>query len=188
MAFPRDATRLMRCTTECDKGLLDRRTARKPNEARLTIRLKRLLQSSLGQPNHPFFAFFVIALVPTSLLFDLLSYVISGESFSKAALYTMIVGLLGAVLAIPTGLAQYVDIDRRVPARRVATVHMWLNFLVTALLLTNVLWRRALPAAPRTHPGPMLLSLVVVAVLMRSGHLGGKLVYSYGIGLRKKAN
>lgn len=136
--------------------------------------LKRLLQSSWGQPNHPFFAFFVIALLPTSFLFDVLSYVVPGGSFSRAALYTLIVGLLGAGVAIPTGLAQYVDIDARVPAKRVATVHMWLNFVATGLLVTDVLWRLMLPLLARTPPGPLALSFVTVLVLMRSGHLGGQ--------------
>ncbi len=149
------------------------------------MRLKGLLQSSLGQPNHPFFAFFVIALVPTSFLFDVFSYVMPGGSFSRAALYTLLVGLTGAALAIPTGLAEYVDIDPRVPARRVATVHMWLNFLVTGLLVTDALWRMELPATARTPLGPLGLSLIAVLVLMRSGHLGGKLVHNYGIGFRR---
>ncbi len=96
-------------------------------------------------------------------------------------------GLLGAGVAIPTGLAQYVDIDARVPAKRVATVHMVLNFVATGLLVTDVLWRLMLPLLARTPPGPLALSFVTVLVLMRSGHLGGKLVYNHGIGLRRTA-
>lgn len=147
---------------------------------------KQALQSSLGQPNHPFFAFFVVALMPTSFLFDLLSYVNSNAYFSRAALYTMTVGLVGAALAIPTGLASYVDIDRRVPAKRVAATHMRLNFLVTALFAADLLWRLTLPEVVRTPPGPLALSAIGVGLLLRSGHLGGKLVYNYGIGLRRK--
>ncbi len=148
-------------------------------------RLKRILQSSLGQPNHPFFAFFVVSLMPTSLLFDFLSYLTHDASFVQAALYTMAVGLVAALLAIPTGLAQYVDIDRRIPARRVAAAHMRLNFLVTALFAANLTWRLFLTPAARTPAGAFVLSLLGVVLLMRSGHLGGKLVYTYGIGRRK---
>ncbi len=148
-------------------------------------RLKRILQSSLGQPNHPFFAFFMVSLMPTSLLFDFLSYVTRNASFVQAALYTMAVGLAAALLAIPTGLAQYVDIDRRIPARRVAAAHMRLNFLVTVLFAANLAWRLSLTPAAHTPTGPFVLSLFGVALLMRSGHLGGQLVYTYGIGRRK---
>ncbi len=124
--------------------------------------------------------------MPTSFLFDLLSYVSSNVYFSRAALYTMSVGLVGAALAIPTGLASYVDIDRRVPAKRVAATHMRLNFLVTTLFVADLLWRLTLPEVVRTPLGPLALSAIGVGVLMRSGHLGGKLVYNYGIGLRRK--
>ncbi len=152
----------------------------------MRLRVKQALQSSLGQPNHPFFAFFVVALLPTSFLFDLLSYVSSNVYFSRAALYTMTVGLVGAALAIPTGLASYVDIDRRVPAKWVAVTHMRLNFLVTALFVADLLWRLTLPEVVRTPLGPLVLSAIGVGILLRSGHLGGKLVYNYGIGLRRK--
>ncbi len=103
----------------------------------------------------------------------------------QAAVYSMGVGLAGAALAIPTGLAQYVDIDRRVPARRVAAAHMRLNVLVSVLFAANLTWRLTLPLLRSTPPGPLRLSFAGVALLMRSGHLGGRLVSHYGIGLRK---
>lgn len=140
-------------------------------------RLKRTLQSSLGQPNHPFFAFFVVALMPTSLLFDLAAYLTSDSSFVRAALYTMAVGLAAALLAIPTGLAWYVDIGPRVPARRVAAAHLRLNVVITVLFATNLLWRLSVEQGASTPPVPLTLSIAGVVILMRSGHLGGELVY-----------
>jgi uncharacterized membrane protein len=150
------------------------------------VRIKRLLQSSLGQPNHPFFAFFAVALLSTSLLFDIASYITRDASFARAALYTMAVGLAAALVAIPTGLAWYVDIDRRVPARRVAASHLRLNVVVTALFLINFLWRLMTRQETVTPVGPLVLSIAGVAILMRSGHLGGQLVYHYGIGRQKR--
>ncbi len=150
------------------------------------LRFKQALQSSLGQPNHPFFAFFVVALMPTSFLFDLLSYVSSNVYFSRAALYTMTVGLVSAALAIPTGLASYVDIDRRVPAKRVAATHMPTQLSGDGVvrggppLAAHLARGRAHPTRPTGPVGHWGRS---VAALW---HLGGKLVYNYGIGLRGK--
>lgn len=58
--------------------------------------------------------------------------------------------------------------------------------LVTVLFAINLLWRLSVEQATSTPRGPSTLSIAGVVILMRSGHLGGELVYHYGTGRRKR--
>lgn len=98
----------------------------------------------------------------------------------------MAVGVAAALVAIPTDLAWYVDIDPRVPARRVAAAHLRLNVMVTVLFAINLLWRLSVEQVTSTPRGPLTMPIAGVVMRMRSDHLGGELVYHYGIGRQKR--
>ena len=54
-------------------------------------------------PIHPMVVHFPIALLITSVVFDLLATRWRRESFQEAGFYTLLAGLLGAVVAVVTG-------------------------------------------------------------------------------------
>jgi uncharacterized membrane protein len=150
--------------------------------------LKALLEGRfLGYPIHPLLVHFPLALFPTSLLFDLLSLGQGLTPFVKMAFYTMVVGeATGAIAAVTGAIDWFTRLVPGTPAFRVATLHALLNVGVLLSFGFN-LGLRVGPALERPHtpPGPMLLSVAGVSLLAVANHLGGRLVYHYGVGVRR---
>jgi uncharacterized membrane protein len=95
-------------------------------------------------------------------------------------------GLLGALLAAPTGLADWLDIKPGKPARKLGVYHMVLNLIVTALFALNLLLRwDKFRTADRVSVIQLVLSAIGVAILAVSGYLGGRMAYDQGIGIAR---
>ena len=144
--------------------------------------LKHLLQGKpLGLPLHPMLVHLPISLFLLSLIFDFAN--LFAPRFARPAFYTMLLGVVTALLAAMPGLADYSSIRRDHPAKRTATWHMILNIVVVALYVANVLVRRGRLDEGSVGPTPLVLSLLAAAILGFSGYLGGILVYDDGIGV-----
>src|SRR5438874_3867679 len=145
--------------------------------------LKDVLEGKpLGHPLHPMLVHFPIGLFFLSLLLDITSFVFpSVPNLVLASFYAISLGLATALLAAVPGFADYTDIRRDHPAKRIATVHMILNLIVVTLYLINLAIRFSADVDLKVHPLAFLLSLVGVALLSVSGYLGGRLVYDDGI-------
>jgi uncharacterized membrane protein len=148
--------------------------------------LKHILQGRwLGHPLHPALVHLPTGLWPAALLFDALSVAgVGGNAMVRASFACIAGGLLGAVLAIPTGLADWAEIKPDKPARRLGIYHMGLNATVTGLFVINLLLRRETFAD--THVVSVIqltLSTIAVLILFVSGYLGGRMAYEHGIGV-----
>ena len=91
-------------------------------------------------------------------------------------------GLLGALLAVPTGLAEWSEIKPGRPARRIGVYHLCFNVVTTIIFLANLLTRVHANSITTLH---LLLSLAGVVALGISGYLGGRMAYDYGIGVAR---
>jgi uncharacterized membrane protein len=104
----------------------------------------------------------------------------SGPPWSDLAFYTMLGGVIGALIAAIPGFIDYLSIVRLAPedpssnTPTIATAHMSFNLLVVSLYAANLYLRTILPPAAAL---PMVLSVVGIAVLAVSGWLGGTMVY-----------
>ncbi|GAA3152894.1 DUF2231 domain-containing protein [Nonomuraea roseoviolacea] len=111
------------------------------------------LAGPYGHPLHPILVTVPIGAWVTSLLFDLASHVVPDPGFlARGSLWLIAIGVIGALAAALYGIA--------------------------------CAWRAG--AAAGTGAGPMApvhiaLSVVALAALTVSGHLGGKLAYRYGL-------
>ena len=138
----------------------------------------------LRHPIHPMLVHFPIGLFFLSLLLDIASFVFPNvPNLVLPSFYAISLGLVTALLAAVPGFADYTDIRRDHPAKRIATVHMILNLIVVTLYLINLAIRFSADVDLKVHPLAFLLSLVGVALLSVSGYLGGRLVYDDGIGV-----
>jgi uncharacterized membrane protein/nitrite reductase/ring-hydroxylating ferredoxin subunit len=136
----------------------------------------------LRHPLHPFLVHFPIGLFILSLLLDLGSLAFpSTPSLVREAFYAMLLGIIGALIAAVPGFVDYTDIRDDHPGKRTATVHLTLNFVVVGLYGINLGVRCSTLNALKTPVGPLILSLVGIALLSVSGYLGGRLVYDEGI-------
>jgi uncharacterized membrane protein len=143
-------------------------------------------RAPLNHPSHPIFVHLPIGLWLASLACDIL-FMINGSSLMAAiSYYCMLFGLIGVVLAAPTGLWDYRKIPSGSRAKKTATIHMSLNLAVTLLYVINFFARHGLENAVPSFVtrGQLVLSAIGFGTLGVSGFLGGVLVYTYGIGTR----
>jgi uncharacterized membrane protein len=152
--------------------------------------MKDFLQGKwLGHPLHPILVHIPTALWPAALVFDLLSWFgVGGNALVRAATYAILVGLVVALAAVPTGIADWSGIKRERPAWKIGLIHMLLNLAVIIVWAINLYLRWGTrDVADRVGTVPLLLSIVGTVVLLVSGYLGGRLVYDYGISVARNS-
>ncbi len=136
----------------------------------------------LRHPLHPMLVHFPIGLFLLSLLLDLASLAFpSVPDLVRDSFYAMLLGVITALVAAVPGFVDYTDIRSDHPAKPTATAHLTLNLIVVALYGINLGVRSSSLVDPKISFGPLILSLVGVALLSVSGYLGGRLVYDDGI-------
>jgi uncharacterized membrane protein len=131
-------------------------------------------------PLHPMLIVFPVGLWIFSLVCDIA--VLAGASapgWQTAAFYTMVGGLVGALVAAVPGLIDLLSLH--VPRlRTIALTHMTLNLIVVALYAVNI-WLRVQETADMRVP--VLLSVIAVILLAVSGWLGGEMVHVHRVGV-----
>jgi uncharacterized membrane protein len=140
-----------------------------------------LLAGPYGHPFHPMLVTLPIGAWLCSVVFDVASHVATeGAPLATGARWLLAVGVLGALAAAAVGFLDFFLIPAGTHAHRVALTHMVLNLTVTVAFALDFVWRLG-DHAQATPVGPMVLSIVALAVLGFSGALGGELAYRYGI-------
>lgn len=134
-------------------------------------------------PIHPLLVPLPIGLWVFSLVSDIAYRVISREGvWDEVALYTMVGGVVGALLAAIPGFIDFLSLSGG-RVRRLALTHMVLNLTVVALYVVNLWFRMTSPPGGET---PFLLSIVAILMLSVSGWLGGELVFRHGVAVDRE--
>ncbi len=139
--------------------------------------------ASVGKhPIHPMLVAFPIGLWVFSLACDLIGLMVDApQVWFTVALYTMVGGVIGALLAAVPGLIDLLYYKGgQPPVKRIALTHMAINLAAVALYVVNVVMRLGASENIRT---PILLSVIGVAMICVSGWLGGQMVHVYGVGV-----
>ena len=124
-------------------------------------------------PLHPMLVPIPIGLWLFSLVCDLVyTYGGGGDQWQTVAFYTMVGGVVGALLAAIPGLIDMLSLGGS--PRKTAVVHMSLNLTIVGLYVINIFVRLGDPANTQL---PVWLSIIAVSLLAVSGWLGGKMVY-----------
>ncbi|HLV60978.1 MAG TPA: DUF2231 domain-containing protein [Fredinandcohnia sp.] len=129
----------------------------------------------LGHPLHPALTDLPIGAWTAGLVFDLASLGGSRE-LARAAQASVAVGVVGAIGAAVTGLADWSETEGK--AQRVGVVHAALNAVGLGLQIASLAQRRSGRGSGR------LLSALGCACAFASAYLGGKLVYRLGTGVK----
>jgi len=90
------------------------------------------------------------------------------------ALYLVAFGLLGALVAIPSGLADWLPIRKHKPTWKIGMYHIAINVVATALWAYNLSLR--LKSNDRLTTAILLTSLAGSALVFISGYLGSLMV------------
>jgi uncharacterized membrane protein len=128
-------------------------------------------------PIHPMLVPFPIGLWIFSLLCDLAFVLGAGAShWATLSYYTMIAGVLGALLAAIPGMIDMLSL--RGAPKKIALVHMSLNITLVVLYAVNIGTRIGGTPIKGT---PLVLSIIGIALLGVSGWLGGHMVYVHRV-------
>ena len=135
-------------------------------------------------PLHAILVAFPVALWTFSLVCDLVYRFAGGPLiWNEMAWYTMVAGIVGAVVAAVPGLIDFFSIsDPR--AGRIGLAHLIINVSLMILFSANA-WLRTSTALANAPGGvlPLALSIVGVGALLVSGWLGGEMIYVHKVGV-----
>lgn len=151
-----------------------------------TMKLSELLQGKwLGHPVHAAVVHLPLAGWGLAALLDLLwTCGVNLPTFPFLSFYAVLFGLLGVLIAAPTGFADWLSIKPEKPAWKLGLVHMILNVGATVLWVVNA-WLRypRLRSAEPISTTIVILSAGGALFLLVSGYLGSRLAFAYGIGV-----
>ena len=145
---------------------------------------------ALGHPIHQMLIPFPFGLLATAVIFDII-YLIWGNPTMVTVSYWMIyAGVIGALLAAPFGLIDWLAIPKGTRAKSVGLLH-GLGNVVVLLLFVGSCWLRynspaSVPYLPSTLA--LVLSFVGFALAGGTGWLGGELVDRLSVGVDDGAN
>ena len=145
---------------------------------------------ALGHPIHQMLVPFPFGLLATAVIFDLI-YLLWGNPTMVTVSYWMIfAGIIGALIAAPFGLIDWLAIPRNTRAKTVGMIHGLGNVVVLLLFIGSCLLRYS-----EVGPVPYLpsntalgLSFVGFAFAGATGWLGGELVDRLSVGVDDGAN
>ena len=147
----------------------------------------RRYRQSPVKPVHPMLVHFPIALLALSVTTDLIAFFSHSASLRNAGWWALVGAAVGAVVTVPAGLfdMRRADLDEEVHVR--VHRHMKVGFALLAAILGLTFWRW------RTYVRPGLpvtatyldVALLTLALAAFQGWLGGELVFSDGVSVRR---
>ncbi|MEP6551458.1 MAG: DUF2231 domain-containing protein [Gemmatimonadales bacterium] len=126
-----------------------------------------------------------VALLLAAVLFDLLALVTKRQSLRQVGFWTMVVGAVGGVVAVLSGLQAEEHIAHGEAVHRVMETHEQLGLITLGVFAVLTLWRivRERRMGTRERGLSLVLSILGVGVLFATGFYGGKLVFEHAAGI-----
>ncbi|MFL5402093.1 MAG: DUF2231 domain-containing protein [Gemmatimonadales bacterium] len=126
-----------------------------------------------------------IALLVTAVFFDLMALATRRVVFRQVSFSLLMVGVLGAVAAVVSGLQAEEHIDHGEAVHRVMETHERFALITLGVFGVLALWRlvreKRMASAERTLV--VILSLAGTGVLFATGLFGGRLVFEHAAGI-----
>lgn len=143
----------------------------------------------MGHPLHP-----AIVHVPvgTWIVAAVLDVITRNDTASgpleHLALYCVISGLAVALLAVPTGVADWTPIKKEKPAWKLGLYHMALNLLAAIIWATNLGLRwQALDTIDPVTPAVLGTSVTGAVLIVISGYVGSLMVFDQGVSVARQS-
>ena len=133
-----------------------------------------------GHPIHPMLVPIAIGGFILSFIFDIVCLRSTNpEVWGTVAYYTMIGGIVGALLAAIFGFVDLMSLPSGY-TKKIGITHMVINLTVVVLFIASAYMRHESHSPAGT---PFILSVVAILLLLVSGWLGGKMVFEAGVGV-----
>jgi len=136
-----------------------------------------------GHPVHPVVTHFPMALLPVSLLGDLLGVFTKASFWWSFSYYNLAIGLILSIPALITGMIDFLAIPQKGVVERIAMRHM--TIMITSIMMyTGSFFIRF---GVEILSGWRLMSSISLSVLgliflLIGGWFGGQLVFRYAVG------
>lgn len=133
---------------------------------------------------HPWFVHFPLALLAFGLLFDFLGFVWKKHSLSAAGWWCHVFGVATAIPTILTGFQAFFTVGHSTEAaHQIMRTHRNVQLTVGILFTGLLIWRSiSKHIVPRRTPIYFVIAATAVGLMLYGAHLGGQLVYEYGVG------
>jgi uncharacterized membrane protein len=135
----------------------------------------------IGHPSHAMFVHFPSALLPTAVLFDVLSFIDADATLVRAAFYNIALGLGVAALAASTGLVDYLPMVGGSRKKQLGTCHLLAQVTAVSLFAVSLIVRAFDYNAAQTPLLAFLPALAGAAAIGVGNYFGGTLVYRQGM-------
>ena len=138
-----------------------------------------------GHPVHPIVVAFPIGLLALTPLWDGAAYFDLAPALATVGYWTELAGLVGAALALTTGLVDYLKLkDPSTELTNAALRHAAFAFSTIGVFVLAF----ALRGGSSGTPGLLVLGLEIVGALglAATGWLGGHLVFGYRVGVDER--
>lgn len=151
------------------------------------MKLLDILQGKwLGHPLHPALVHLPIGAWIAACVLDVTGWFgWTGAGPARLALYLVAAGLLTALLAVPPGIADWIEIKKEKPAWKLGLYHMSLNLLAAIIWAVNCGLR--LGADERVTAPVLITSAAGTLLVVVSGYLGSLMVFDHGVGVARQS-
>lgn len=140
---------------------------------------------------HPLFVHFPIALLSAALLFELIAMAFKKPASQTAGWWTFVLGVIAIAVTAVTGLIAESTVLHTDDAHELILQHRNLEIIAGVIVVLLFIWRLSLKSE---LPGSTVLRTVytgifilAVAALLTGAHVGGRLVYEFGVGTSQSA-
>lgn len=138
---------------------------------------------------HPMLVVFPLGLLATSVAWDICRLATGEARWGLISYWTIVAGVIGALLAAVPGFIDWLAIPRNTRARMVGLYHMSLNLVVLGLFVVSLIARSGAPGGYEMAGfGRMVWGWLGVALTLPSAWLGGELIERHGISVDPNAH
>jgi uncharacterized membrane protein len=131
---------------------------------------------------HPLTVHFPVALLMSALLVETLALLLRRPEWSRVSLWCLGLGALGAVVAVLTGRQAMATAKHSFEIHQIMLLHERIGYIVLAGYILVLGWRfLARGSRGRQWVGWGLLA-ALCGTMAYGAHLGGRLVYEFGVG------
>ncbi len=133
---------------------------------------------------HPMTVHFPIALLLAALLIEALALIFKHPDLHRTSLWVLGLGAMGAIAAVVTGRMAEGVAKHSLEIHQVMHLHERLGYVVLGLAIVVTGWRllKKDRLTLRTRRIAWALLVVACGIMAFSAHLGGRLVYEFGVG------
>ena len=136
------------------------------------------------QSVHPLIVHFPIALLLTAVALDAAAFILKRPGLYRVALWNLALGTLAAAAAVWSGLRAEDIAKHSFDIWQVMEQHEKLGITTLSIAAVVTVWRLIRRDALRPWERALTLALLLalVGTLAYGAHLGGRLVYEFGVG------